>query len=141
MDCYVLNKEQIQQRYPAFLVPDGRFGLYFPEGGVFMAAQALEAATSYAKSKGAEFRYGSEVTKAERGKVTLANGEVVEGVHVVMCCGPKTFKFNAKEGYSTMETEVFTISDPTGLPPSFYEFEPHLYSGLSGSDLGEYKIG
>ena len=73
--------------------------------------------------------------------MTLKNGDVLEGTHVVVCCGPKTLGFYPKEGYKVMETEYFIISDPSGLPPSFYEFEPHIYSGLSGATLGEYKIG
>ena len=73
--------------------------------------------------------------KIEPNVVTLESGETVKAKHVVVTCGPKSLGFYPKQGYKAIETETFTMSDKSGLPPMLREELWPIYALPDGEEL------
>ena len=82
-DLQILTSGQLAEREPQ---ARGAAALLSPTGAVVDSVKFLEAVAEEARSSGAEYRLGSAVIRAERGRLWTAEGPIDVG-HVVNCAG------------------------------------------------------
>jgi flavin-dependent dehydrogenase len=144
----LMNNKEIMTKYPGFEnLPDNYVGYEVVDSGVIRVKEALNALKELSEKQGAEMRYKTEVKSIKKDEVTLKDGTVVRGKHVVCCAGPLSVGFDTskhKKQIEVREVEYHVLSNPKGFPFAFSEFFPDqsLNFGLKeGDKMDQYKIG
>lgn len=121
-------------------------GVFFPRGG-YVSDPALSAqnAEHAAKSKGAEFLYGAEVTAIRQANgrtagITLKDGTQIDAPVVVNVAGPHSSKINQMAGvFEAMKMKTRALRHEVAHVPSpeGFDFEARGYV-YSDSDIATY---
>jgi glycine/D-amino acid oxidase-like deaminating enzyme len=114
-----LSPDETAYRFP-FVDPSTiRFGGVSAEGGVLLCLKIASDLRDWLIAKGADVRENSEVTTvdASSGSVTLADGSVVSGDHVVVTAGAWTLGLFPKldVNLTTYRTAVVYLTPPADL--------------------------
>jgi sarcosine oxidase len=87
-----LTAAEVCDRFPAFRVPEGSVGVFEPAAGYLKVERCVLAHLAAARQLGAEFRFGSAVTKwsESAGSITVETeaGERFQAAKLVITAGP-----------------------------------------------------
>jgi sarcosine oxidase len=87
----VLSAREVEQRFPAFSVPDGEVGVWEPRAGILDPERSVEVMLRLARDFGAELRFGETllgwVPDGDAVRVRTDAGEISCG-RLVLCAGP-----------------------------------------------------
>ena len=85
----LLSAAQINQRWPAFRIPDYIEGVFTEDAGVVRVKNALNGCRDETVRLGADLRFNSNVKHIDHasGTVTLSDGSQFTGKQLVVTCG------------------------------------------------------
>jgi len=101
--CVALTREDLDQRYPQFKVPESFVGMFEPRGGILLSEEIVEASCHHARDCGATICDGEPVQRidwssdADRVQITT-DVHTVSADRVIVCAGAWTTKLLGEIG-------------------------------------------
>jgi len=118
-----MTPEETAARYPFVNPATIRYGAYSDEGGVLLCQRIAAGVKDWLIAKGADVRENAPVASvdASAASVTLADGSVVTGDHVIVTAGAWTLGLfpKLKESLTTYRTAVVYLTPPEDLRASW----------------------
>src|SRR5580704_17960374 len=148
----ILNRTELEVRFPQIGFGEASWGIFEPESGVLMARRAVAAVVDAAIAEGVEYFQEFVSAPAKAGKVasvrTSANREIHAG-EFVFACGPwlgKVFPDLLRERIFVTMQEVYFFGVPAGdkrfAPPAVpgWLFQGDLTYGVPDLESRGFKI-
>jgi monomeric sarcosine oxidase len=148
----VLNRRELEKRFPQIGFGQASWGIFEPESGVLLARRAVAAVVEAAIAEGVDYFQEFVSTPAGAGKLariqTSANREIRAG-EFVFACGPwlgKVFPKLLDERIFVTRQEVYFFGVPAGdqrfAPPALpgWLFQEDLTYGVPDLESRGFKI-
>ncbi|WP_420414248.1 NAD(P)/FAD-dependent oxidoreductase [Roseibium sp.] len=118
-----MSAQETAERYPFIDPKTIRWGAYSEEGGVLLCQRIASGLRDWLRSKGGAVRENCCVASVDTaaGSVTLADGAVLAGDHVIVTAGAWTLGLfpNFQTSLTTYRTAVVYLTPPEGLVASW----------------------